>query len=174
MGKQAGISLIELIVFILVVAIAVTAILSVMSSTVAHSADSLERKQAIAIAEGLLEEILAQPFTWCDPDDANLTTATSASGCASLAESVGRESGESRFGPAYFDNVNDYHGYADAIRAPDGSAVANLADYAVSVAVSQVGGSYGLSADAALQVDVSVSRGGSAVLTLSGYRFRHS
>lgn len=171
---QSGISLIELIVFILVVGIAVTGVLSVMSQTTAHSADPVVRKQAIAIAESLMEEIAAQPYTWCDPDDANLATAASSAGCATLTESIGPEAGESRYGPAYFDNVNDYHGFSmTGINSLDGSTVAGLAEYSATVAISQDGASFGLSADAALKIDVTVSGRGEA-FTLAGYRFRHS
>ena len=52
---------------------------------VRHSADPIVRKQALAIAESLLLEIEQQAFTWCDPQDANVVTATSAAGCAVAA-----------------------------------------------------------------------------------------
>ena len=54
---QRGVSLIELIMFIIIISIAVTGVLLVMNRVSGHSADTLIRKQALAIAESLLEEI---------------------------------------------------------------------------------------------------------------------
>ncbi|MFA7300564.1 MAG: prepilin-type N-terminal cleavage/methylation domain-containing protein, partial [Sideroxydans sp.] len=61
-SKQRGISLIELIIFIVIISIGLTGILLVMNQTTAHSADPLIHKQAIAAAESLLEEIELQDF----------------------------------------------------------------------------------------------------------------
>jgi MSHA pilin protein MshD len=172
--RSDGISLIELIIFILVVGIAVTGVLSVMIQTTAHSADPVVRKQIVAIAESLLEEVTAQPFTWCDPDDANLTTAANAAGCATLAEALGPEAGETRHGPVFFDSVNDYHGFTmTGLTGLDGAAIAGLADYSASVTVAQDGASFSVAADAALRISVTVSGRGES-FTLTGYRFRHS
>jgi len=49
-GKQRGISLIELIMFIVIISIAVAGILLVMNKVTGHSADTLVRKQALAVA----------------------------------------------------------------------------------------------------------------------------
>jgi len=60
---QRGFSLIELLVFIVVVGIAVSGVLSVYSLNARSSADPMVQKQALAIAESLLEEVLAKPYT---------------------------------------------------------------------------------------------------------------
>ncbi len=67
--RQHGISLIELIMFIVIVSVALAGILLVMNVTTKGSADPLIHKQALAIAESLLEEVELMPFTYCDPDD---------------------------------------------------------------------------------------------------------
>ena len=59
---QKGISLIELIIFIVIISVALTGILLVMNQVTAHSADPLMRKQALAAAESLMEEIQLQDF----------------------------------------------------------------------------------------------------------------
>ncbi len=105
---QRGISLIELILFIVIVSVAVLGVMQVLSLTTSHSVDPLRRKQAIMIAEGLLEEVELAKFTYCDPSDANAATATgavlSATGCSTTLENVGVDAGETR----PYDNVNDY------------------------------------------------------------------
>jgi len=60
------------------VSIGVAALLLVFNTTLAKSADPMIQKQMLAIAESLLEEVEAKAFTYCDPDDANVTTAPNA------------------------------------------------------------------------------------------------
>ena len=103
-SRQAGLTMIELIVFILIVSMAVAAVLGTFSQISARSADPFLRKQAMLRAESLLEEVSQAHFTFCHPDDANAETATSSAGCASLAETAGHPAGETR---PYF-NINDY------------------------------------------------------------------
>ena len=62
-NSQRGISLIELIMFIVIVSVALAGILLVMNVTTKGSADPLIHKQAIAAAESLLEEIQLQDFS---------------------------------------------------------------------------------------------------------------
>ena len=95
--------------FIIIVGVGVAGILLVFSVTTKASADPLIQKQMLAIAEAFMEEVQAKPFTYCDPDDANATTATDSTGCATLPEGPGPEGGETRVHPTTpFDNVNDY------------------------------------------------------------------
>ena len=61
-----GFTLVELLVSIVIVSIAASTILGVLSMTTAGSADPMIRHQAAAIAEAYLEEILLKPLT--DPD----------------------------------------------------------------------------------------------------------
>lgn len=177
--RQTGISLIELIMFIVIVSVGIVGILSVMNVTTKASADPMLRKQAIAIAESLLEEIELQPFTFCDPDDANAATATGAfvgaGGCAATVEAIGPE-GETRFASPFFDNVNDYHAPAaspvvDIANAP----IAGLGAYTVATNITRVGTAFGLATDApVLQIDVRVQAGTTTDITLTGYRFRYA
>ena len=182
--RHAGISLIELVMFIVIVSVGVVGILSVMSVTTKASADPMVRKQALSIAESLLEEIQLQPFTFCDPDDANAATATStaigATGCATTAEvaPLGPEVGETRYTlPALplFDNVNDYHTFSmSPIVDITNSAIPGLGAYTASVAITAVGAAlFALPNDDVLQIDVRVQAGNTDI-TLTGYRFRYA
>src|SRR5512135_2291068 len=60
---QRGISLIELIMFIVIVSAALAGILLVMNQVIGRSADPLLRKQALAVGESLLEEIRLQDLS---------------------------------------------------------------------------------------------------------------
>ncbi len=101
---RAGVTLIELIIFMVIVGIAVAGVMQMLNLSVRLSGDPLRRKQALMLAEGLLEEVELAAFTYCDPLDANAETAASPAGCASVPEALGPESGNER----PFDNVNDY------------------------------------------------------------------
>src|SRR5256885_5168247 len=57
---EHGISLIELIVFIVIVGIAVAGVVGALSMATRASADPMIQKQALAIAEALLEEVQLQ------------------------------------------------------------------------------------------------------------------
>lgn len=176
--RERGISLVELILFILIVSIGIIGILSVLNMTSSRSSDPLVRKQVLAVAESLLEEVELMPFTFCDPDDANAATATAAvvgaGGCAATVEAIGPEAGESRYSTtAPFDNVNDYHGFAmTGIRDLSNTPVAGLGSYSASVSVTS--GGLGLASAEALLIAVTVTGPGSQSVTLNAYRTRYA
>ena len=103
MASMAGVSMIELIIFIVIITANVAGILAVLSFTTSHSADPLQRKQAILIAEGLLEEVSLARMTFCSPDDPMVESAASAGECTS-AEAVGAPPGATR----PYASINDY------------------------------------------------------------------
>ncbi|HEY9147155.1 MAG TPA: type II secretion system protein, partial [Thiobacillus sp.] len=174
-----GLSLIELLVFIVVVGIAVTGVLSVYSLNARSSADPVVRKQALAIAESLIEEVLGQPYTYCDPDDANVETANSPADCAT-PELMGPEALEQRGNNLTpLDNVNDYNGYPmPVIAGPDGNPVPNLNGYSASIQVQPVANFNGIvpapGDNETLLVTVIVNGPGNQSVALSGYRTRYA
>jgi MSHA pilin protein MshD len=177
-----GLSLVELIVSITVIAAGVAGILLVLNVAVRDSADPLLQKQALAIAESLLEEIQLMPFTYCDPDDAQAETATSATvgvtGCATTVEGIGPETGEARnpVGPQTpFDNVNDYHNFSmTGIVDIAGAALPGLAAYSASVTVAQqaLAGPPDVPAAESLLITVTVTGPASTSVQVSGHRAR--
>jgi MSHA pilin protein MshD len=74
--KARGLSLVELVMFIVIVGAAVAGIIGVIDLTTRSSADPMIRKQALAIAEAVMEEVRLMPFTYCDPDDPGAATAS--------------------------------------------------------------------------------------------------
>jgi len=166
--RQRGLTLIELLVFIVVVAFGLAGTLTVFQHTIRNSGDPLVRKQALAIAEALLDEVALHPFTYCDPSDANTLFARSTADCT-VAEATGAEAGQTRYSVATpFNNVNDYAGFVMSPIRPLGNdpaaTVAGLTGFSATVNVT---------AEAAdrLRIDVTATRGAETV-TLTGYRFR--
>lgn len=166
---QRGLTLVELIMFIIIVGVALAGVLTVLNHTTRYSADPMVRKQALAIAEALLEEVVLQPFTWCDPDDANAPTATGYAGCTVAENNLVAEAGEGRGATATpFDNVNDYNGLTTTTNIAGGGSAAYVGT--VTVAQSSLNG---IAADASLLITVSVTAGNETI-QLQGYRTRYS
>lgn len=149
-SRQHGFTLIELIIFIVVVSAGLAGILSVMNTVVKSSADPMVRKQTIAIAESLLEEILLKDY-------AKPTGSTA----------LGFSAGGSR---NLFDCVTDYSGYNTTSGIVDvlGTVITSLASYNISPVT--VASSTDLTGVAALRVTVSVTDPTGNTVSLTGYR----
>lgn len=146
---QQGATLVELLVSIVIVAIAASTVLGVLAMTTAGSADPMIRHQASAVAEAYLEEILLKPLS--DPNGVD--------GEAARSE---------------FDDVDDYDGLSDA-GAQDqfGNAIAGLGAYNVAVAVTPTAALPGVPAGDAVRVDVTITHADDINFVLSGYRTRY-
>jgi MSHA pilin protein MshD len=141
---SSAFTLIEILVTIVVISIAGTALMSVYSSMVARSADPIIQQQALAIAEAYIEEIRLKAFS--DPDGIE---------------------GETR--PNY-DDIQDYNGLPDNIvRDQNGVAVSSLSAYTVTVNV--VGQKLaGVAATDSMRIDVVVNHPAIDPITLSSFR----
>ena len=146
-SRHRGVTLIELVVAITIVAIAATTILGALAAVATRSADAMMQQQAIAIGESYLSEILQR---WVV--DPNPTTPPNT-------------------GRASWDLVDQYNGLVD-VGAHDqfGNPIASLNTYTVSVSTSQSSALTGVPAADARRVDITVSYPPSASVTLSGYR----
>lgn len=183
--KQSGVSLVELIMFIVIISFAISGILLVMNQVTGHSADTLIRKQSLAIAESLLEEIELMPFTFCDPNDVNAASANSATDCtAGLSQDVitaATPNTETRYDAVTpYNNVADYAGFPvmSPIRDITNTIIANLGNYSATVKIYRAGVTMlGLGAGndgAALRIEVSVTGPDNIPVKLDGYRTRYA
>ncbi len=197
-SQARGMTLIELLVFIVVVSVGLLGILSVINYVTRSNTDPLVQKQCLAIAEALLEEVEMQPFTYCDPADAQAATATSATkggtGCSTTVQGLGPANGEQRGSSTNpFNNVPDYataNGgvYTLASPIPDltgtgaspagYSATIQLIPEALGPAGAQIASATPASATDAsamnvLRIRVTVTNGAASV-TLEGYRTRYA
>jgi MSHA pilin protein MshD len=107
MRRHAGFTLIELVIFIVIVSVGVTGILLVMNTVVASSADPMVRKQALALADSILEEILQKEYA--DPDGTSGETTR-----------------------ATFDDVDDYNGKSNSTFT---DLPSSLASYLITIVV---------------------------------------
>ena len=176
-----GLSLIELVVFIVVVGIGIGGVVATYSQYTKSSVDPIVRKQALAVAESLLEEVELQPFTYCDPTDPAVYTATSAiaAQCPVLLEAIGPEAGQTRGGVNSFNNVNDYDGFSMAgagMTDITGALIPLLSGYSASVSVSASTGELPnlLSNADALKIVVTVTGPAGVTVALQGYRLQYA
>ncbi len=181
-GTQAGISLIELVIFIVIVSIGVVGILSVMNVTTKSSADPLIRKQALAIAESLLEEIELQAFTFCVPNDAQALTASSATvgpnGCAATGMSIparlawGRPTRDPQGAERF--RLSTILRWAIRSATSTATPLPNWPATRPAVAISQVAFTGIAATPNTLKIDVTVTGPANTAITLTGYRMRYA
>lgn len=182
-SRQSGFSLLEAVIFIVVLGIGIAGMAVLYNQLTLASVDPLIRKQALAIANSLMEEIQLRAFTFCDPDDPAVVTAMGTGDCdPARIENPGPENFapfglETRSGGTRFDNVNDYHGYSMAgILDVNGAPVAGLGGYNASVAIQNAGGDFpsAIPVDAALRITVTVAGPANVSVVLQGYRLRYA
>ena len=143
---QRGVTLVELVIAITIVAIAATAVMGAMSTVTTRTADAMVQQQAVALAQAYLEEVLQRPVG--DPDGI-----------------------EPESGRGSWDDIDDYNGLADTgARDQFGNAIAELSGYNVTVAVVPTSAMTGVPSTAARRVDVTVTGPGGVTVALSGYR----
>ena len=151
MKRQAGMTLIELVMTIVIIGIAAAALFSAMAAITTRSADPLLRQQSLGIAEAYLEEILLKDYV-----DANGVVCPAVPGNRSQ-----------------YQTVCDYAGLNDnGAREADGTSIAALAAYRVNVTVTPHAWA-GLAAADALYVEVTVTDPANQPLVLGGYRTRY-
>lgn len=149
---EAGISLIELVMFIVIVSVGIAGILAVMNSVTGSSTDPMVRKQAHAIAESMLEEIELKDF------------ANPGGGFSGAATPANR---------SQFDDVSDYNGFpsgASGIQTVDGTPIPSLNAYNVNVTVAGTAALGGIAASDAKLITVTVTGPGNTSVVLEAYR----
>ncbi|MDL2353622.1 MAG: type II secretion system protein [Pseudomonadota bacterium] len=190
-ARQRGVTLIELVLFIVIVSVAVAGVLAALRVGTASSADPLRRKQALMIAEGLLEEVQLAKYSFCDPTSDNADSAADSISCLvpeRFGQGGGAGAGAEPVGPRPYDNVNDYAaapGVASAafdvggVLSDAGGTPMNLPGYTVRLTIvpEALGGiAPGNTANDVgdvLRISVAVSYD-NQTLVLDGYRTRYA
>lgn len=152
---QRGVSLIEAVLFIVVVSVALVVVLKAFDIANQGSADPLLRRQALAISQSLLDEISYQPFGNANTDD------VAQGGFAGPYTSANRHR---------FDDVDDYNGFSmNGIRSLDNTELIGLNNYQVTVVVAAAAFG-GVPSSDGKRITVTVTTPSGAQLALEGYR----
>ena len=152
---QLGLSLVELIMFIIIVSVGIAGILLVMNVSVKSSADPMLRKQAVAMAEAILDEVLAKDYV--NPAVGGFTESTPST-CP---------------GRPQYDDVDDYNCFSGApatavisgTNTLGATSIVALSSYSATVSVAPVV----VSGATMKKVTVTVT-GGAETIQLFGYR----
>jgi MSHA pilin protein MshD len=155
-SRPAGFTLIELVIFMIVVSIGVVGILSVMNTVVKSSADPIIRKQSAALADSILEEILLLAYQ--DPS----CTSILPTACTNVLEAD----------RTTYNDVDDYNGINEAIPGTiftSTSMPASLNGYNIQVTVVTPAAA-NLGTVTAKVITVTVSNGASNSVSMTGYR----
>jgi MSHA pilin protein MshD len=148
--RMLGVTLVELVITLAIVALAVSALLGVMGFIAKGSGESLVMQQAEAIANAYLQEALSKPFN--DP---------------ALPDGEAARPN--------FDDVNDYNGL-NQVGARDAADVAipALATYTVVMGVVNSNTLGGIPAAGAMLVTVTVTHNSGLIVTASGYKTNYT
>ena len=115
--KQKGISLIELVIFIVIVSVALTGITLIYLNTTRYSADPMVRIRSIELAQSTLEEILLKAYDDATPIGGGCVRFAADSLCpvgappnpVAATEAVGLTTDFGEANRPLFDDVDDYN-----------------------------------------------------------------
>lgn len=115
-NKQQGVTLIEMVVFIVIVGIAVTGVMATYINVTRHSADPMIKMRSIELGQSFLEEILLKAYDDNTPLGGGCVRFPSgssrcASGGAASAQTVAAFGADGELRDT-FDDVDDFHNLA--------------------------------------------------------------
>lgn len=149
LNRMSGVTLIEVIVFIVVVNLALVAVLQIYGQAVVNSVDPIVRIRASELARATLDDVLTRKFDEATPSGgAPACGSTGAPACVGVAAD------------GDYDDVGDYNGYTDS----------SYSGYPISVAVAYAGGDLGLSNTAAKKITVTVGMPDGNSVVLAAYK----
>jgi MSHA pilin protein MshD len=152
MTGASGFTLIELIVFIVIVSIALTGLISVFNQSLSKSVDPIVQIRALECAQAKMDEILARKFADNTPVGGTPACGSAESGpiaCTAISLDTA------------LDDVGDYHFAA---------ADTSKANCSISVAVVDAGADLGIAANQARKITVTASSDGGGQVVLAAYK----
>jgi MSHA pilin protein MshD len=149
-GQSGGFTLVELLFFLVVVAIGLGGLLKVFNDAVLNSVDLVLRVKAVEKTQAILDEILARKFDENTPTG-GYPPCNSAGGasCAGITADSG------------YDDVGDYNGYSDNTDT----------GISLSVAVVNAGSELGVTNTNARRITVTTVMSDGSKVVLSAYKF---
>ncbi len=166
--RQQGFTLVELIVFIVVVALAITGVVLVINRTVLQAPQALVQTRALEIAQAYLDEIATRRYDEATGQGGVPRCDSTDPGAQPCSGTFGPE-GEIR---ATFDDVDDYHGLDESPpRDVAGNPFPGYDGYRVQVSVTYAGTELGLASDRlAKRVTLTVTTPAGDTIPVSFYR----
>ena len=177
--KQAGFTLVELIVGMVVLGIALLMISSILGPMYIRSSEPWHQVRAAELGHSLMNEILARSFDENSSRGANLLRCNEAGADSCIAAmpacpASGMSSATEEASRDLYDDVDDFHCFRG-----DGAAVSNILNeslansyrnYQVEVFVSYAGADVGLPKQNAKRVDIRVILPSGDSIAFSSYK----
>lgn len=156
-NKQLGFSLIELVITIVVLGIALTALSSSLFNAVGKNADPLWQTKATQLSQAYLDEILAMKYQ----EDSPLGGEPAVGPCAITSETD----------RSLFDDVDDYHGLTETASFLDQTSglASTYSGYNISIQVTCVDAQGNTSNNSKL-IELTITSPTSESLIFSAYR----
>lgn len=154
--RRAGVTMIEAVASMLIVAGAMAAALNAVSGARASQIMVGDRGRARLLAETMMDEVLAMDYA--EP------------GSTTLGPDSGETGSDIR---NQYDDIDDFHGWSNTVRIPDGTPIAGFEAYEMSFAVdwvdpSQPGTVVG-SDQGVKRITVTITRNSKVVAQLHGW-----
>ena len=153
---QRGFTLIELVAFIVVIGISVTAVGTVFQHSIVRIQDPLIHSQLISMAQSQLDETLSRQY-----DENTPTGGVPACGSSIPCAGIGLDAGELLSSISTLDDIDDFNGYADIPQT----------GYARTVSVVYAGADFNVTSSHAKRITVTVTAPQGQSVNLSVYRF---
>ncbi|MBF0218517.1 MAG: hypothetical protein HQL49_03175 [Gammaproteobacteria bacterium] len=158
-SSQQGLSLIEMVIFIIIVGVALASLAQLFALNVRHSATPLLRQKSVILANAYMEEIIRKRWDELTPDGGGkIDSATS-----TIATEEGLRS--------VYDDIDDYHLLSGAPTKTDGSTMQGFDGFSVNVAVRHPSAAWNtIAATEVKQITVTVSAPNGESLQLNSFR----
>ncbi|UTW44729.1 prepilin-type N-terminal cleavage/methylation domain-containing protein [bacterium SCSIO 12696] len=156
-NSETGFTLVEMVVFLVVISIGLGALIAVYNQSLINSVDPLVRVKMLEIAQSQLDEVAARKY-----DENTPTGGVPACGSAETGAqpcSFGLDTGENLTNAASLDDVDDFHNYSTTVSGYNSAVTVNLA-----------GTELGIANGNAKRITVTVTASTGDTLTLSSYR----
>jgi MSHA pilin protein MshD len=164
-SRQNGVTLIELIITIVVIGIAMSGLISALSTGIVNSSTPLWESKALELSQAYLDEIQAMRF-----DEDTATGGGQMDNASVSCTAAAFDDSEAR---ALFDDVDDYHDLTDAPPELIEAAIdmAEYVNYEVTVQVACAGTDLGLNNNAlAKRITVTVEVPGGETRSVAIYK----
>ena len=173
--KQRGVTLLELVIGITVLAVALTLITAVLSPLFVRSTDPWHQVRAAELGHSLMNEILARSFDEQSDRSGGLLrcdeVALGAAPCTAEAN-FGPDAGETRLS---FNDVDDFHGFG----AEGAAILTNILDdalseayrnYSAAVTVRYAGADFGLAQRQVKRIELVITTPTNSSIAFSAYK----
>jgi MSHA pilin protein MshD len=126
-SKQKGMTLVEMVISIVLISIAMTAMLTVFSTSMGRSADPLWKNKSLKLAQAYLDEILSKKYDKNTPLGGIPALKAADISCDVPGPAAGVRGN--------YDNIDDYNGLSEAPKLVTGGGMASYSNYSIDVTV---------------------------------------